>query len=41
VVGLVVGKSKKIGKFEKISGGSIGIWQVAFLKKQGVGGCAT
>ena len=29
---------EKNGKFEKIFEGSIGIWQVAFLKKQGVGG---
>ena len=29
---------EKIGKFEKIFEGSIGIWQVAFFKKQGEGG---
>ena len=30
---------KKVGKFEKISGGSIGILVSHFLKNQGVGGC--
>ena len=29
---------KKVGKFEKISGGSIGILASQFLKNQGVGG---